>query len=615
MGMLDSKSSVSWFTAAVCLLVCFYYYYFFFNRATVEVEIDVEQPSILKVYWAAPGELFSEKNRAMIRVEPGMRSYSFYLADLGAIERLRFDPFQYEGSGAVGRIEVSQSGYLPITLDLPTASDTNNIAALEENGKLVRVHTDGRDPNFVFETHHQRIPVNWFGELLRYLSICVFIVLAARACGPLQKNYGYVPFLLAVVLSLIVVMASVSKRNAHPDEYVHLQASAYYQNHVLPPAVDSEDIKDSYSVYGVSRLNNGEIYYLLAGKFSNLFSLVHADRLLVLRAFNIFLFGLIFLYTLRSVEARLVALPFLLSPQVWYVFSYCVSDAFGLFLCFLASCELARGNSYVNRVLDTRHDSNPTLPMIVTALLLGMLMLLKINYYPFIILIYAIFFWRWMQNREGRWKIAGRIIACTVIALLIAGLRIGADYYVNGVDRTEKISTMQEERAHHWYKPSTELDRKHISMFMKERGVSLKQMIVRHKWFAHTFETGVGKYGYFTISGGETYYRLVKWCGILFLVIVSGTALVRNDLETRLLALLAAGLGAGLIAASLHRSWTVDFQAQGRYLFPLLPMLGLVTARTFARVNSKLLTLASLHLFLLSFYSFVWIAITAIPKK
>ena len=28
-----------------------------------------------------------------------------------------------------------------------------------------------------------------------------------------------------------------------------------------------------------------------------------------------------------------------------------------------------------------------------------------------------------------------------------------------------------------------------------------------------------------------------------------------------------------MVAQSLYRSWTVNFQGQGRYLFPILPML------------------------------------------
>lgn len=617
MRSFDTRLSISWFTAALCVLVCFYYYHFFYNRASLDIELIVEQPAVLKIYWADQDQLFSEKNRAMIKVMPEKHRYSFLLSDLEKMHRLRIDPFQYTGHGTVGNIKLSQKGYKSQDIDLASARETNNIAELGSGTNKLKIRSDGIDPYFIVTPDRLEQPVNRIAEIMIYLSICVFIILTAHFCSPLQKRFAYVPLLLAAVFTLIVIMATVSKRNAHPDEYVHLQASAYYQTHALPPAIESEEIKHTYSAYGISRLNNGEIYYLLAGKFSLLFKALPINDVLALRAFNIFLFALIFIYSIRSVEARLVALPFLLSPQIWYIFSYCVSDAFGLFLCFLAGCEIVRKDSHLNRMIRYPSASSMVLPTVVTALLLGMLLLLKINYYPFIILLYALIFWRWITQREGRRQIAIRVVVCTMLAFVFAGIRIGADYYVNGMDRQQKMLVMQEERAHHWYKPSTDLHKKHVSMYMKERGVTLKEMVQVHQWFAHTFETGFGKYGYFTIGGSSTYYKLVKWCAIVFLIVVYATVLIRGNLESRLLALLAAALAAALISASVHRSWTIDFQAQGRYLFPLMPMLGLLIAQTYKdftrNIHSKVLTLTALHLFLLAFYSYVFVALPAIP--
>jgi hypothetical protein len=69
-----------------------------------------------------------------------------------------------------------------------------------------------------------------------------------------------------------------------------------------------------------------------------------------------------------------------------------------------------------------------------------------------------------------------------------------------------------------------------------------------------------------------------------------------------------------LTGASLHRSWTIDFQAQGRYLFPVLPMIGIILARNRAAVDNRVFILITLHLFLLSIYSFVFIALPAVPR-
>ncbi|NNK58320.1 MAG: hypothetical protein HKP44_13515 [Desulfofustis sp.] len=608
-----ANSTLAWVTAAVCLLGCFYYFFFFYNRALVEVEIEVEHKTRFKLYWAQNNESFSEDHASGVTVVPGRSSYTFFLTNLGGIDQLRIDPFQYQGSGTIKRLTLSQPGYEPVEIDLAELSPRHEIGDSRAGPDGLKIGSTGKDPYLMTEPTTVKKPFNPLLEGSRYAAICLIVLLVIAGCRNWSEEFAFVPVLLAVVLALIVVMASVSKRNAHPDEYVHLEATSYYQENWLPPVIDESAIERSYSAYGFSRLNNGEIYYLFAGKFTKLLEPLNVDRLFALRSFNILLFALIFLYAARSVEARLVALPLLISPQVWYIFSYCVSDAFGLFLCFLAGCELVRENSFFNRVSDVQR-AFPWPAIILVSILLGLLFLLKATFYPFIILIYVAFLWSWLKNWGDRWIIFTRVLVCSVIALTIAGARIGADYYVNGLDRNEKLLMMQEKTAHYWYKPSTELNKKHASLYMKERGSSLKDVIVIHKWFAKTFVTGVGKYGYFTISGSDTYYRLMKWSMIIFLIFICGAVAVKGNSEGRMLLLLVVGLSLGLIGASLHQSWTISLQPQGRYLLTILPMIGVVLARNRQMIDNSIFILIVLHLFLLSFYSFVFVGIAAIPR-
>lgn len=610
---IRSRTVIAWFTVAVCLIGCVYYYLFFFNRAFVEVDIEVEHKSDFKIYWTSGDRPFSEKRRATVRLHPGKNVHSFFLTNIGKFEKLRIDPFQFEGDGTLRKLTISQLGYEPIEVDLSNLISLHDIASTTLSPDGLLISSTGIDPYLLLEPEVTRKPINLLVEMARYGLIIGLILAVMVGCAPLAKNFTYVPVLLAVVLTLILVMAAVSKRNAHPDEYVHLRATEYYQQRWLPPEADDESVANTYSVYGVSRLNNGEIYYLLAGKLSKVLEVLRVNQLFAMRAFNVLLFGLIFLYATKSVPARLVALPFLLSPQVWYIFSYCVSDAFGLFLCFLAACEVVREESYLNRILDGNRSFSITGTALV-AILLGSIFLLKINYYPFIILIYGVIFWRWLQSPDNRSTVLLRVLAVSMIALVLAGGRIGADYYVNGLDRDDKLSEMQEKTAHHWYKPSTELHKKHVSMYMKQRGTTLKELIYQRKWFAHTFETGVGKYGYFTIGAPEIYYWLMKWCLIAFFVYVCGAIALKGNTEGRLMALLAVGLTLALIGASVHRSWTIDFQAQGRYLFPVLPMIGMVLATNRPLMDTKVFILIIVHLFLLSLYSFIFIALPVIPR-
>jgi hypothetical protein len=615
-GSNQKSRLISLFTLLLCALACFYYYHFFFNRSHVVLDIQVDQQTDFKLYWAAEKKLFSEKRMAEILVSPEQTSYSFFLSDLGSIERLRIDPLEHEGSALVKQIIISQKGYNTLNLDFQKLEPLYDITDFSVDSQGVEIESAGNDPNFLYIPVIKKAPVNWLSEIINYGLICLLIIVVTRSCASLHKDYRYVPVMLGVIFVLIVSMAAISKRNAHPDEYVHLNATRYYQENWLPPPIDDQDIENTYSVYGVSRLNNGEIYYLLAGKFSRAVAVFQISDLFAFRLFNISLFACILLYAAASIPARLVALPFILSPQVWYIFSYCGSDAFGLFLCFIAGCELVRPHSFLNRLLDPQKKRGLLLALTVLPVTLGLLFLLKINYYPFIGLFFLCVIWQLFKSvaAEDRRRVLTRISLVVLLALTLAGLRIGADYYVNGFDRQEKVAAMQEKKAHHWYKPSTELHKKHISLYLKARGTTLKELVQGHQWFKHSFVTGFGTYGYFTIAAPKIYYELVKWTALAFLIYLFLIIAMQGSMENRLLALLSICLAIALMGASLYRSWTIDFQAQGRYLFPILPMLGILLARSRYLFETRVFTLLVSQLFVLGVYSFIFIALVSIAR-
>ena len=605
------------FTAFLCLLLCGYYYYFFFNRAYVEVDIHVTKNTFFKLYWAAENEPFSEKNRSLAKVSPDQIHYTFFLADLGKISKLRIDPHQYEGEASILKLTIYQKGFRQFSIDFNKVKPLFDILEYEIEADRLRVVSSGIDPNFSYDLTLENDNINWFAESLTYALICLLTIFFLYACQPLRDDYRYVPAMLALALVLIVTMAAVSKRNAHPDEYVHLDATAYYSDRWLPPIIDAPEIEHTYSVYGISRLNNGEIYYLLAGKVSKFFSTFKINQLFSLRIVNSILFAFIVFFTIRSIPTRAVAVPFLISPQIWYVFSYCNSDAFALFICFIAGCEIVNPNGYLSRLLKAEDSRSLIIPVILVSLLLALLFLMKKNYYPFIAFFYFLILLQIFMTPDRRAKmiVFKRIILVTLIAMCFAGIRIGADYYVNGFDRSQKLHAIQEKLAHPWYKPSTELHKKHISLKLKERGTTLDELIKRDKWFQKNFGTGFGVYGYFTIAASKTYYDLVKWAAIILLFYIYLVLFLRGGLENSATGIFAAVLSVTLIAASLHHSWTEDFQAQGRYLFPIVPILGIVLGRTSHIFNTRLFTLGVCQMYLLALYSFIFVALQNIPRS
>lgn len=65
MGFLSKKNIIIFM---VGLLICFLHFSFFVKKAYVEVEINVKQETIFKIYWAEPGRHFSEENMSQVTV-------------------------------------------------------------------------------------------------------------------------------------------------------------------------------------------------------------------------------------------------------------------------------------------------------------------------------------------------------------------------------------------------------------------------------------------------------------------------------------------------------------------------------------------------------------------
>jgi len=608
------------FPAIISLLACTLYYIFFINTAHVEIEMKVAKRTDFKIYWAEKGQPYSEKHMSVVIAHPQRSHYSFFLTNIKNVARLRIDTHRYEGEATLRHLTVEQEGYATLTL-----SDSREFGKLVPLAQIddFRITDDGlwlrstgEDSNFELAVVPEYLGMDMGWLLIRFGAIIFFVILISRFTFCLGRDFLFVPVLLTGVWVLIIVMAGISNRNVHPDEYVHLSATSYYDDHWLPPALDDESVRDTYSVYGVSRLNNGEVYYLFSGKFHKLLENFRIPEYFSLRMFNICLFGLILLYTMKSRYARIVAIPFLLSSQIWYVFSYCDTDAFALFITFLVGCELVNPESLLNRFLTG--DRRQFLPRIVVlGFLFGCLFLLKKNYYPFIAFVYLLMgiqlFFNASSSAERQTGLK-RLAAITIIGLFLFGWHLAEGYVVNGFDPNTKLAELREELAHPSYKPSTELHKKHFSLHKKERGTTLAEMVTNERWFEKSFKSSFGVFGYSSISASQTYYDLVRWTGVGLLFFVFGSIFFRGGLENSSLAFSLIVLSAALIAVSLYHSWTVDFQSQGRYLLPIVPMLGVLYARTYRVIHRQIIFFGVCSMYFLGMYSFIFQSLIRIPK-
>ena len=136
---------------------------------------------------------------------------------------------------------------------------------------------------------------------------------------------------------MILAMGIISGLDVNPDEWNgHVKAAAYYIENWLPPAVDDPRIVSSISVFGVSYLWHIDPYYFIAVKATQVLSGIVSDFYLRVRLANAFLFlSLVLVFAVQIKRSKWMVPFIVISPQVWYVFSYFNNDAFPLFIAMI----------------------------------------------------------------------------------------------------------------------------------------------------------------------------------------------------------------------------------------------------------------------------------------
>jgi len=431
-----------------------------------------------------------------------------------------------------------------------------------------------------------------------------------------SKDFEYVPFCMACVLALILAMACLSKKNSHPDEFVHVRAAEYYHDHWIPPKVCASDTEHTYSPHGISRLNTHEIFYFFAGKFSRLLSFVSMDdEYLKCRLLNVLLFFVLLLFCIKNLHYRILFLTILASPQIWYVFSYFNTDAFAMFVLLMISYQLLYKNSMLNNFLEGIGTQRSLFYGLIQGSLFSLLFFIKKNFFIFIIFVLLYFMLSLFKKDFSNPKMAvKRAFLIMLIAASIFGLRYSLDIYINGFNKSNKILECQERFARKDLKPSTNLENKYFGVKLKNRGVTIKQMFGRYGWGEISFQSTFGVYGYMSIYPSKLYIQIVKMITALFSIYIMYFFLFKMGLEENILLLIVFVCSFVLVGLALWHSWTVDLQRQGRYFLPIFVIIGFLLFQAERHLNHKITNIFIIAMFLMSSYSFVFIGLSRITK-
>ena len=503
----------------------------------------------------------------------------------------------------------SPKGFAALTPD-------HNIEITRTTKKAITFTATGTEPSFTLTPPPMAArPVLGY-NLVRALLVFGLIFFVLQNARRLTRNYQYVIFALLIVATLVTVMATISRPNAHPDEYTHFAAGKYYMDHWLPAKACERKTLTSYSAYGVSRLNSFEISYFLAGKFARLVDFVPVTYYLKLRAFNCLLLFLIIALALKRKSARILAIPLLISPQAWYLFSYFNSDAFALFVCFLAAYQLVEPTSWLRQMftVSARNNLNPVL-FIVLGMLLAALLLAKMNYYFFMVFAGLLVCWQmWRLGFVGQLQQhLTAAIKLTIVAIILTGSWIGSHHYSNEFNRTDAIQACQDQTAYKMKGSFSQTNYNKPTTYWRDKGYPFKKLFTRG-WHQTMFRSSFGVYGYFQLPNDKYQFRLTAMILAGFGVFLLASILLRGTADQRVTVVSTLLVFSFLVAVLLWKAWTRDFQPQGRYLAPMLPMFGILLYQCRQGINQNILALFTIALYSLSCFSFLSVAILNISK-
>jgi Predicted membrane protein (DUF2142) len=662
------------FAAAATFVICDDFSASLDRRVSISLMSD--QPGGLQVFFDHGGG-FAETDSGRFDFPAGSSIHSIALTD-GLVKAFRVDPDPSVSKIQLDKVVIQQPSVgQSAEVALEALRPFNEIVSIERSGSsfVVTTQPGALDPQLMLPVDDPLRPPAWEriagrtfqGLLLFALGIAV----AARLSRP--PTGVPVPALLFGTWLLVGAMAltSTTRQSVHPDEFSHVSAAQYYFNHWLPPAVDAPEIADTYSAYGASYLNELDVVYLVAAKSSHIWSGFGLDATTTLRLFNVCLFGVLLAVAWIRPSVRPAAIVLLLTPQIWYIFSYFNADAFAFFLSLLATMLFAAIDSPVSRFVEGERVSRIALGIFVVSL--GLLLISKRNYIPVVFatalllavrhlgvtvwtsvvcavgvgllmfrliagnaLVYmfpsvaawfvptglillvafaVVLILRVVQRSELRPRLY-RLACLFILASLVALPRIVVDVSENGwpAQKSLQMSMAAENFAEPPFKPSTlrtNPDASYPGLYLASKGTTLGQIVGEpHEWLAISWYSMLGMYGYMSIAAPPFLYSLLSFGMLVLSFAFLRWAFTHPEARVNLV---VAVVGVALVAlASVLNSWASDFQAQGRYLLPSFPIAAAYLLSQPALASSRLVSGGASVCFLGSVFSFVGVALPAL---
>lgn len=503
------------------------------------------------------------------------------------------------------------------------------------------------------------------------IGLLLLVWVATRLQRPNLQILATAGMLLVAGLILAVIVVSPRPKSVHPDEASHMAAYDYYVNHWAPPAISNPATIPSTSIWGFSYLFELDVVYDVAAHVMEpIRTFTNIGNWLSARLFQYALWVTLCAMAIwkRSWAGTLCVV--LLTPQVWYVFSYFNGDALPLTLSLVTVCVIKDNSSGLQVFL--RDGSMRHASLWVAVVCMGLLIVSKSNYLPVVPILFlwlaiihlnlrapvvlaavvgmliagvgvmfggalggapysevwhlqlevlggvillgvaayaCLRYWRTVETR----RVLLRLIGVAALCIAIAAPRIAWDVHVNGwpAQKSATIHNVEEQRAGHDFKPSTiARDQGYPTAGLASRGVSLSAVIFApYHWASTSLTSSFGVYGFMNIFGPKLLYELMYSAVALFVLLnIYLTRKTHSDHWPALFLLVLGGTFLILTSSALL-SWIGALQAQGRYLLGIVPMIALLVtppANTLSRAAFVVLVAFGLAL---SVYSFAFVGL------
>ena len=558
------------------------------------------------------------------------------------VARISFYDLQYGKHCSVKRIdpldENWQNGEL-VTISEITVHK-NGLLAWEASGAELNQYFTGNEQTLIQDSKEglafyvqgndsQLIPTEQFteqyvneGRILSVItSICYGLALIFAAyffgtCFAKGLDDKIYWFFLGGILGAVLLCFYIGSRSPfwlNPDEYEVRAAVRYYRTHWLPPDLRSDSIADAFAVYGTSRHSEFNTFYFWVGKIGQFFK----DAALQSRWLNMGLFAAMAAVVVKYCK-KYFALLFvlLLTPQLWFIYSYTTSDALDFFWGFLAVFQLMKEDSTLNRLLEGSISKKEIPSYVLLSFLFVNMFWGKISFYPILLFVFLILLIRLLEKQGEERKVLFRkylILAGLTFAIFAIRYMI-TDFRYYGFDKYGVYNEVMELRATYEYKPSTPPQEQAGSIYLYNKGVPLSLFFGEMRFNQDLFNTFAGFFGNYNFGMADWYYFAMAGLYIaLFGSLIYELIKMKSKRKWLEFAAVIGCIASQYLLVFIN-GYFVDFQPQGRYMLPALLYVAYLVYTCKESKNNKVIRLILCGTCILSLYAYLTVgAVNMIP--